>query len=96
MDSGQAEHSCDGNFKASLRHHSDIVLRPLPLRYLVCALLQGTISQQTLSFLEGTGSSNSINWGDNFGIAGASGFLSEVVTKPYIKNVVISPHVYPP
>ena len=47
-----------------------------------------------LFFVEGTGSDDSINWGDNF--SGASRFLSTVVHKPYANNVVISPHVYPP
>lgn len=47
-----------------------------------------------LFFVEGTGPDDSINWGDNF--SGAGRFLSTVVTKPYVNNVVISPHVYPP
>ena len=58
--------------------------------------------KQTLFFVEGTDSrTTGINWGDSFAMkggpgAGVSRFLSEVVTRPYVNNVVISPHVYPP
>lgn len=64
--------------------------------------VQGDVGKQTLFFVEGTDSrTTGINWGDSFAIKGGPGsgvsrFLSEVLTKPYVNSVVISPHVYPP
>lgn len=65
------------------------------------------ISPQTLFLVEGTGQTNiAMCWGDGFftdqAVLRASGssdpnpFLRQLLTKPYVDRVAISPHVYPP
>ncbi len=62
----------------------------------------------TLFFIEGCGQLGipGINWGDGFatdttliqqyGLSDPNTFFQTLLTKPYLNNVGISPHVYPP
>lgn len=64
--------------------------------------------KDTLFFIEGTGQIGAlgINWGDGFvtdastiqqyGLSDPNSFFQTLLTKPYLNNVGISPHVYPP
>ncbi len=60
------------------------------------------INPEALFFIEGTGQGNiGANWGDGFatsqsGMSNPSAFFNALFTKPYLNQVVISPHVYPP
>lgn len=63
---------------------------------------------QTLFFVEGTGQNGfpGLNWGDGFvtdaqlvsryGISDPNPFFQTLLTKPYLNQVGVSPHVYPP
>ena len=63
---------------------------------------------QTLFFVEGGGQLGlpGLNWGDGFvtdtslirqyGLSDPNSFFRTLLTKPYLNNVGISPHVYPP
>ena len=62
----------------------------------------------TLFFIEGCGQLGipGINWGDGFatdttliqqyGLSDPNPFFQTLLTKPYLNNVGISPHIYPP
>ena len=62
----------------------------------------------TLFFVEGTGQLGlpGLNWGDGFvtdrtligqyGLSDPNSFFQTVLTKPYLNNVGVSPHIYPP
>lgn len=65
------------------------------------------INPHALFFVEGTGQGGiGANWGDGFatdpaliaqyGLSDPNPFFKALLTKPYINQVVISPHVYPP
>lgn len=65
------------------------------------------INPNALFFVEGTGQGGiGANWGDGFatdqtlintyGLSSARPFFDTLLTKPYLNQVVISPHVYPP
>lgn len=65
------------------------------------------INSQVLFFIEGTGQGGiGANWGDGFatdptlvsqnGLSSPKAFFDALMTKPYLNQVVISPHVYPP
>ena len=66
------------------------------------------ISPTTLFFIEGTGQSwsGAMCWGDGFitdrqkidstGTSDPNPFFLQLITKPYVYNVVIAPHYYPP
>ncbi|MBA2727273.1 MAG: cellulase family glycosylhydrolase [Parachlamydiaceae bacterium] len=65
------------------------------------------INPQALFFIEGTGQGSiGANWGDGFatdptlisanGLSNPKSFFDTLLTKPYLNQVVISPHVYPP
>jgi aryl-phospho-beta-D-glucosidase BglC (GH1 family) len=59
------------------------------------------INSGVLFFVEGTGQSDmGANWGDGFAtntsVNSAKPFFDALITKPYLNQVVISPHVYPP
>ncbi len=65
------------------------------------------INPQALFFIEGTGQGGiGANWGDGFatdptlvaqnGLSSAKPFFDTLLSKPYLNQVVISPHVYPP
>ena len=58
-------------------------------------------------FVEGTGQNMwGLSWGNGFitdyniinsnGLSDANGFFQQVITKPYIDRVIITPHLYPP
>ena len=76
------------------------------LRLTWIATLQ--ISPTTLFFIEGSGQSwnGAMCWGDGFitdrqkisntGMSDPNPFFIQLITKPYVYNVVISPHYYPP
>lgn len=62
---------------------------------------------QNLFFIEGSGQSGiNANWGDGFatnktvisqsGLSDPNPFFTQLATKPYINQVVLSPHIYPP
>ena len=70
-----------------------------------------TLSQvhpTALMLLEGTGQLGTVamNWGDGFAtdaavvaaghVDDARPFFEKMMTKPYVNNIVISPHIYPP
>jgi len=57
--------------------------------------------QETLFFIEGT-DGQALNWGDGFRLVPVNAtetspkdFFDALVSQPYAKNVIISPHVYP-
>lgn len=59
------------------------------------------INSSVLFFVEGTGQTSlGANWGDGFATNtntnSAKPFFDTLITKPYLDQVVISPHVYPP
>jgi aryl-phospho-beta-D-glucosidase BglC (GH1 family) len=65
------------------------------------------INPEVLFFIEGTGQGdNGANWGDGFatdpgliaehGLSDPTSFFEALLEKPYLNQVVISPHVYPP
>lgn len=65
------------------------------------------INPHFLFFIEGTGQGGiNANWGDGFatdselikkcGLSDPNPFFQELLHKPYVNQVVISPHVYPP
>lgn len=66
------------------------------------------ISPATLFLIEGSGQSwkGAMNWGDGFitdrqlinerGMSDPNPFFLTLLTKPYLNNVVIAPHYYPP
>ncbi|HSW86842.1 MAG TPA: cellulase family glycosylhydrolase [Rhabdochlamydiaceae bacterium] len=65
------------------------------------------INNQILFFIEGCGQGGiGCNWGDGFctdptlimqnGLSDPNRFFQTLLTKPYLNQVVISPHVYPP
>jgi len=66
------------------------------------------ISPTTLFLIQGSGQTyyGAMNWGDGFitdrplitatGMSDPNPFFLELLTKPYLNNVVISPHYYPP
>ena len=65
------------------------------------------MSPSTLLLVEGSGQlAYAMNWGDGFvtdrtkiasyGLADANVFFGALLSKPYLSNVVISPHYYPP
>lgn len=59
------------------------------------------INSGVLFFVEGTGQTDmGANWGDGFAtntnVNSAKPFFDALITKPYLNQVVISPHVYPP
>lgn len=65
------------------------------------------VSPTTLLLVEGSGQLGyAMNWGDgfvtdrtkiaNYGLADANVFFGALLSKPYLNNVVISPHYYPP
>jgi hypothetical protein len=65
------------------------------------------VAPDALFFLEGTGQSGiNANWGDGYatdpsvisskGLSDPNPFFTTLLGKPYLKQVVISPHVYPP
>lgn len=60
------------------------------------------INSEALFFIEGTAQGDiGANWGDGFstadsGLSNPSSFFNTLLTKPYLNQVVISPHVYPP
>ncbi len=62
---------------------------------------------KNLFLVEGTGQTNyKLNWGDGFitdksiiaeeGLSDPNNFFTQLATKPYQKQVVVSPHIYPP
>lgn len=65
-------------------------------------------ASQTLFFIEGTGQNGfpGTNWGDGFvtnrqfiqqyRLSDPNPFFQTLLTKPYLNQVGISPHVYPP
>jgi len=65
-------------------------------------------SPTALMLFEGTGQLGTVamNWGDGFatdpavvaagGVQSAAPFFEKMMTKPYVNNIVISPHIYPP
>ncbi|WIA18743.1 hypothetical protein OEZ85_003433 [Tetradesmus obliquus] len=69
--------------------------------------LHSMVPEGLLYILEGTGQNNfGLNWGNGFitdtniirkyGISDANYFFRQLVSKPYVNKVVMSPHVYPP
>lgn len=65
------------------------------------------INNELLFFVEGTGQGGiGCNWGDGFctnptlivqnGLSDPTRFFTTLLSKPYLNQVVISPHVYPP
>ncbi|EIE25050.1 glycoside hydrolase [Coccomyxa subellipsoidea C-169] len=66
------------------------------------------ISPTTLFLIEGSGQSwqGAMNWGDGFitdqnlinqrGMSNPNPFFTTLLSKPYLNNIVISPHYYPP
>jgi hypothetical protein len=65
------------------------------------------INNEILFFIEGAGQGQiGCNWGDGFctdpnliaqyGLSDPNPFFQQLLTKPYLNQVVISPHVYPP
>lgn len=65
------------------------------------------VNPHFLFFIEGTGQSGiNANWGDGFatdrnlikkhGLSDPNSFFEELLQKPYLDQVVISPHIYPP
>lgn len=66
------------------------------------------VSPTTLFFIQGSGQSwnGAMCWGDGFitdrakisatGMSDPNPFFLQLITKPYVYNVVISPHYYPP
>lgn len=65
------------------------------------------LGNDSVFLIEGTGQTGyNLNWGDGFitdknvikqyGINDASPFFEAILTKPYLKNIVISPHMYGP
>lgn len=65
------------------------------------------INPEVLFFIEGTGQGDiGANWGDGFatdsdllsqnGLSNPTAFFDALLSKPYVDQVVISPHVYPP
>ena len=66
------------------------------------------VSPTTIFMVEGTGQQGypGINWGDGFvtdsalirqyGLSDPNSFFQTLAAKPYLNNVGISPHVYPP
>lgn len=65
------------------------------------------VNPNALFFIEGTGQGGiGANWGDGFatdptlitqnGLSDPNPFFKALMTKPYLNQVVISPHVYPP
>ena len=65
------------------------------------------VSPTTLFFIEGGGQlPYSMCWGDGFvtnksiiaanGLSDPNPFFQTLLTKPYLDNVVVSPHYYPP
>ena len=67
-----------------------------------------SVSPNTLFLVEGCGQTAfpGINWGDGFvtdknlisqyGLSDANQFFGPLLSKPYLNNVGVSPHVYPP
>ena len=72
----------------------------------MCCCVQ--ISPNTLFLIEGSGQSwqGAMNWGDGFitdqnlisqrGMSNPNPFFISLLSKPYLNNVVIAPHYYPP
>jgi hypothetical protein len=66
------------------------------------------ISESTLFFIQGSGQTwkGAMNWGDGFitdptlisqtGMSDPNPFFQALLSKPYLNNVVIAPHYYPP
>lgn len=65
------------------------------------------INPEALFFIEGAGQGTiGANWGDGFatdpdlvsqnGLSNPTAFFDELINKPYVDQLVISPHVYPP
>ncbi len=59
------------------------------------------VNPEVLFFVEGTAQGDiGANWGDGFSvsqnISNPKSFFDTLLTKPYVNQVVISPHVYPP
>jgi aryl-phospho-beta-D-glucosidase BglC (GH1 family) len=65
------------------------------------------LNHHLLFFVEGTGQGNFVmNWGDGLvtdaatiartGISDPNPFFKALLTRPYLNNVVVAPHVYPP
>ena len=63
------------------------------------------VNSDVLFFIEGTGQGDiGANWGDGFAtnpnllgsLSNPKSFFDTLLTKPYVNQVVISPHVYPP
>lgn len=63
---------------------------------------------KTLFWIQGTGQLNlpGVNWGDGFatdtiliqqyGLSDPNNFFQTLLTRPYLQQVGISPHIYPP
>lgn len=93
--------------QARLNQGSDLQLGPLYIAVMdaVHAIPNATA---TLFFVEGTGQLGlpGINWGDGFvtdqtiisqyGLSDPNSFFQTILTKPYLNQVGVAPHVYPP
>lgn len=79
----------------------------LATAYLTAMDAISTVLPNNIYMVEGTGQSGiNANWGDGFatnktlisqsGLSDPNGFFTSVLSKPYVNQVVVSPHVYPP
>ena len=81
-----------------------VLVRSADQPFAVCA----QVSPTTLFFVQGSGQSwsGAMCWGDGFiterpkiaatGMSDPNPFFLQLLAKPYLYNVVISPHYYPP
>ncbi|KAK9787370.1 hypothetical protein WJX73_004527 [Symbiochloris irregularis] len=88
--------------------HAKLVWSQLGPMYLGVMQAIHAVSPNTLFMVEGTGQTGypGINWGDGFitdagiisqyGISDPNPFFESLSTSPYLGNVILSPHVYPP
>jgi aryl-phospho-beta-D-glucosidase BglC (GH1 family) len=87
------------NFKIRWEQLQDLYLSAMDALY--------PINERALFFIEGTGQGGiGANWGDGFAtdpkviaeyeLSDPNPFFRELLNKPYLNQVVISPHVYPP
>ena len=71
------------------------------------ACISAQVSPSTLFLIEGCGQLGvAMNWGDGYvtdsaiikaaGLADPNPFFQALLSRPYLNNVVISPHYYPP
>ena len=72
-----------------------------------CSVLRLQVSPTTLFLIEGSGQLGAaMNWGDGYitdatairigGLSDPNPFFTALLGRPYLNNVVIAPHYYPP